>query len=715
MKNMIRFATLIALMAISLLPAKADSPRKVVIEEGTNASCGPCARQNPTFQAYVENNKDMVISLKIQAWFPGRDIMNAADSNMHNSRIRYYGIQNIGVPCAAVNGSILDASSANYYNGAPSDTNAMKQVVEQVRETMSPITLNIEETRNGNTMNVKVTVSSSTALAGANKLRVVIAERFRYYANAGTNGEKEFYNIMRKMLPSLNGEALDIAAGGSKTFSYSFNIPTTGTYALDPSMLYVVAFVQDDDTKEILQGETNAKEDGFADLTMDSFLNTIPRGGSIDQVVNINNPSDVDMKVTLSIDNDAFPLPTGWSATITPTSVDVPAGGSIPVTVQVKAPSAAAYVPVGVKGVPGYADKFNLASTAVFAVLSEKPKIVTFGGFSNFSTSNYYNAMSPALKADAVVFPYNPALIEAFSSEMENVEAMIFPIGGNPLKLPETYNYVNPFNTIEVALSLNRKVMIIAPNAMQWAFDAVNNISDGQMQEVQDFYNAIGLSYERTKVSISGNSLLPFTVRGVAGDPIGNKLNNGSLINCNQQGSIANQSYNLYNDVFSISNPSVAKPSLYYDNKQAELAMARIELDGNRLIYSSFGFESIATASVSNELFKRSIDWLMTGTAASVEDIAEGSNEELSLAISPNPMNDNAIVNYTVNGLVNKFVTITIVDIMGREVASLFSGMAEPGNHSLSFNAGSLPAGAYRMITRTMGGSGVQLPLMINR
>jgi len=26
-----------------------------------------------------------------------------------------------------------------------------------------------------------------------------------------------------------------------------------------------------------------------------------------------------------------------------------------------------------------------------------------------------------------------------------------------------------------------------------------------------------------------------------------------------------------------------------------------------------------------------------------------------------------------------------------------------------------LPAGAYRMITRTMGGSGVQLPLMINR
>ncbi|MFM8456368.1 MAG: hypothetical protein ACKOAK_06335, partial [Ignavibacteria bacterium] len=246
MKHMIRFAMMIAMMTLSLMPAKADSPRMVVIEEGTNASCGPCARQNPTFQAYLENNKDMVIPVKIQAWFPGRDIMNAADTNLHNSRIRYYGIQNIGVPCAAVNGSILDASSANYYNGAPSDTMAMQQAVEQVRGTMSPITLTIEETRNGNTMNVKVTVASSQALSGANKLRVVINERFRYYASAGTNGEKEFYNIMRKMLPNLNGEALDIPAGGSKSFDYSFNIPTTGQYALDPTMLYVVAFVQDE-------------------------------------------------------------------------------------------------------------------------------------------------------------------------------------------------------------------------------------------------------------------------------------------------------------------------------------------------------------------------------------------------------------------------------------------------------------------------------------
>jgi len=323
--------------------------------------------------------------------------------------------------------------------------------------------------------------------------------------------------------------------------------------------------------------------------------------------------------------------------------------------------------------------------------------------------------MSASLKADAVVFPYNAGLLEAYASEMDNVEAMIFPIGGNPLKLPDEYNYANPLNTIEVALSLNRKVMIVAPQGMQWAYDVVQNIADGQMQEVQDFYNAIGLSYDKTKVRFSGNTLSTFSVRGVSGDVIGNRLNNGALINCNQQGSIANQSYSLYTDAFTISNPAVAKPVLYYDNIQSELATARIELDGNRMVYSSFGIESIGTASVGNEFFKRCIDWLMTGTAASAEDIAEGSNEELSLAINPNPMSDMAVVNYIVNGQTEKFVTITVVDAMGREVASLFSGMTQPGSHALSFNAAQLPAGAYRMITRTMGGSGVQLPLMINR
>jgi hypothetical protein len=52
---------------------------------------------------------------------------------------------------------------------------------------------------------------------------------------------------------------------------------------------------------------------------------------------------------------------------------------------------------------------------------------------------------------------------------------------------------------------------------------------------------------------------------------------------------------------------------------------------------------------------------------------------------------------------------------MGREMAQVFSGEQQPGSYQASFNAAQLPAGAYRMILRSMGGNGVQLPLMITR
>ena len=95
---MFRFAVIaIAACTLNFLQLSADSPRMVIVEEATNASCGPCARQNPTFQAYLEQPevKQVAIPIKYQAWFPGKDIMNAADSSFHNSRVRYYGFQNI--------------------------------------------------------------------------------------------------------------------------------------------------------------------------------------------------------------------------------------------------------------------------------------------------------------------------------------------------------------------------------------------------------------------------------------------------------------------------------------------------------------------------------------------------------------------------------------------------------------------------------------------
>jgi hypothetical protein len=84
-------------------------------------------------------------------------------------------------------------------------------------------------------------------------LRVAILEQNIVFPVApGTNGEKEFYDVMRKMLPNEKGTAFPkkLAAGDSVVFNFHVALPS---YTYNYAQLAVVAFVQNDDTKALVQ------------------------------------------------------------------------------------------------------------------------------------------------------------------------------------------------------------------------------------------------------------------------------------------------------------------------------------------------------------------------------------------------------------------------------------------------------------------------------
>ena len=94
------------LVASSLLLASASfaqSPRTVLAEEFTQASCGPCAAQNPAYNALLRKNQDHVISLKYQTSWPGTDPMNTQNPTDVATRVSYYQVQ--GVPNVDVDGN----------------------------------------------------------------------------------------------------------------------------------------------------------------------------------------------------------------------------------------------------------------------------------------------------------------------------------------------------------------------------------------------------------------------------------------------------------------------------------------------------------------------------------------------------------------------------------------------------------------------------------
>jgi hypothetical protein len=93
MKKTFTFLTI--LLAGSL--AFAQSQRLVMVEGFSQASCGPCASQNPALNAALSAaGTSTVVSIKYQTSWPGVDPMNAQNPTEVAARVSYYNIS--GVP-----------------------------------------------------------------------------------------------------------------------------------------------------------------------------------------------------------------------------------------------------------------------------------------------------------------------------------------------------------------------------------------------------------------------------------------------------------------------------------------------------------------------------------------------------------------------------------------------------------------------------------------
>lgn len=234
----------LSILAFALLCAvvvTAQHQRRVLIEEFTNASCGPCAAQNPAFNATVAANMQYLTPIKYQTNWPGFDPMNQQTQAEVAPRVTYYGVN--GVPNGRQNGT-LEVFPMTSYTAA---------MIQAAYNTLTPVTMDVTYSLNGtyDSVFVNVSVTSDVALTGNLRLRTsVIEDVIEFDAAPGSNGEKEFFQIMRKMLPNAAGMSTgNFAAGETKTYSYAWKL----AYFYDLNQLAVNAWLQNDDTKEVYQ------------------------------------------------------------------------------------------------------------------------------------------------------------------------------------------------------------------------------------------------------------------------------------------------------------------------------------------------------------------------------------------------------------------------------------------------------------------------------
>ena len=288
----------------------AQAERIALIEHFTNASCVPCAAQNPDFNALIRANPDKVISVKYQASFPGFDPMNAQNPSEVMTRGDYYGLE--GVPTAWVDGVLPDndygggvgawnITPESGYAGGPYGYN--QAALDFASDQTTPISMMLTHEINEDVTEVTVTVaitneSSEDFTMTDGRLQVALVERdIRFPGPPGSNGEIEFEDVMRKMYPDAEGTSMmTIAAGETWETTITGDIPD---YVYGLNELRVIAFVQDHATTEVWQAAyTEPAEVNGVDAAVGDNLTAAPIGtcgATITPIVQLENRGGVDI------------------------------------------------------------------------------------------------------------------------------------------------------------------------------------------------------------------------------------------------------------------------------------------------------------------------------------------------------------------------------------------------------------------------------------
>ena len=241
-----------------------QSQRLLLFEEFTSENCGPCAATNGPLNDLLNSNGNEVVSIKYQNNIPSAGPMYGHNTADVNSRMTYYA--NNYSPNGIVDG--------NVYNDQPATLT--QSILTNRAAVTSPFTVNITHAINGTDVNVTAVVKMTGSISPAGLVaQFAIIERNIYFTTApGSNGEKHFEGVMKKMLPNASGTALPSTMVQGDSVVYNFTWTMANVY--NQVQLAVVGFVQDNSTKEVHQAgysRTLIQNDAGVTATQINYLN----------------------------------------------------------------------------------------------------------------------------------------------------------------------------------------------------------------------------------------------------------------------------------------------------------------------------------------------------------------------------------------------------------------------------------------------------------
>lgn len=262
--------------------------RTSLYEEFTGENCGPCASTNPALNVTLNNNASLIIPIKWQTPIPSAPSATWSLYRTNEAEINWryrstgaggYGVYSQTSPTNGITSGEYSAPSGridgrHQWNfGATSDhpfymsNTVISSAQSQTTNFSIAMTTSWSPTFTNCAVTVSVQSSTNFTANGALMYRLCLVERAINFASApGSNGEKDFFDAVRKSYPTamsgtvVTGMGTPLTgtwtAGQTQTFVVNCNIPT---YINDLGQMAFVGFIQDDGNQRIYQAARTAQ------------------------------------------------------------------------------------------------------------------------------------------------------------------------------------------------------------------------------------------------------------------------------------------------------------------------------------------------------------------------------------------------------------------------------------------------------------------------
>ena len=229
-----RLLFIIGLLACSSLFAQQVARNMVVLEIGTGTWCTYCPGAAMGAHDLIANGKDVAVI----KYHSGDSYANAASA----ARISYYNIT--GFPTSYFDGTLNYVGGSNTVSLYPQ----FLPMYNQRKAINSSFTIDVAGTNTGNTYTVTLSVKKVAAYTGTNLIvHLALTESNIAFP---WQGQTHVHNAQRLMAPSQSGSPLSFTSGDMQIINLTFD----KNPAWVTNNCELVAFVQDNSTKEILQG-----------------------------------------------------------------------------------------------------------------------------------------------------------------------------------------------------------------------------------------------------------------------------------------------------------------------------------------------------------------------------------------------------------------------------------------------------------------------------